>query len=170
MVRLQTIYAAVVTEIRQARPDDANAVATIWYDGWQEAHRGRVPDALLEVRTRESFDTRAAALVEQTSVADRDGMIIGFIMINNDEVEQVYVAEAGRGTGVADVLLAEAERRVAVGGHDHAWLAVVAGNSRARRFYARNGWTDEGPFDHQAPGPAGPIPVPCHRYAKSLTT
>ncbi|MFC7619745.1 GNAT family N-acetyltransferase [Microlunatus sp. GCM10028923] len=159
-----------MTEIRLARPEDAAAVAQIWYDGWQEAHRGRVPDALLEVRTRESFDTRAAALVEETSVADLDGTITGFIMINNDEVEQVYVAPAGRGTGVAAALLTEAERRVAAAGHDHAWLAVVAGNTRARRFYERNGWTDEGPFDHQAPGPNGPIPVPCHRYAKSLTT
>ena len=72
MGRPQTIYAAVVTEIRPARPDDAAAVAQIWYEGWQEAHRGRVPDALVEVRTRESFDTRAAALVEETSVADQD--------------------------------------------------------------------------------------------------
>ncbi|NYE72240.1 GNAT family N-acetyltransferase [Microlunatus parietis] len=159
-----------MTEIRLARPDDAAAVAQIWYDGWQQAHRGRVPDELVEVRTRESFDTRAAALVEETSVADRDGTIIGFIMINNDEVEQVYVAEAGRGTGIADTLLAEAERRIAAGGHSRAWLAVVADNTRARRFYERNGWTDEGLFDHLAPGPDGPIPVPCHRYAKPLTT
>jgi GNAT superfamily N-acetyltransferase len=69
---------------------------------------------------------------------------------------------------VAAALLAEAERLVGVGGHERAWLAVVAGNSRARRFYERNGWTDEGPFDHAAEGPDGPIHVPAHRYVKRL--
>jgi GNAT superfamily N-acetyltransferase len=89
-------------------------------------------------------------------------------MVVDDEVEQVYVAQAHRGTAVAAALLAEAERLVAAGGHERAWLAVVAGNTRARRFYERNGWADEGPFEHSAEGPAGPIRVPAHRYVKRL--
>ncbi|WP_246187075.1 GNAT family N-acetyltransferase [Microlunatus speluncae] len=156
--------------VRQAEPDDAPAIARIWYDGWQEAHRGRVPDELVAVRTRETFDERAVDHVRDSSVAELAGAVAGFVMIIGDEVEQVYVAPGGRGIGVADALLAEAERRVAAAGHDRAWLAVVAGNARARRFYERNGWVDEGEFDHQAPGPNGPISVPAHRYAKSLTT
>jgi hypothetical protein len=47
---------------------------------------------------------------------------------------------------------------------------VVGGNIRARRFYERNEWVDEGPFDHRAEGPAGPIHVPAHRYVKRLVT
>ncbi len=156
--------------IRPAVIEDAPVVAEIWHSGWQEAHRGRVPDELVIARTRESFDERAVDHVPDTSVAELNGRVVGFIMINNDEVEQVYVGAAGRGSGVADALLIEAERRVAAGGHDQAWLAVVAENARARRFYQRNGWVDEGPYDHQAPGPNGPITVPVHRYVKSLTT
>ncbi len=156
--------------VRQAEPDDAPAIAQIWYDGWQEAHRGRVPDELVAVRTRQSFDQRVVVHLPDSSVADVDGRVVGFVMIIEDEVEQVYVAPSGRGTGVAAALLAEAERRVAAAGHDRTWLAVVADNARARRFYERNGWVDEGRFDHQAPGPNGPISVPAHRYAKSLTT
>jgi hypothetical protein len=45
---------------------------------------------------------------------------------------------------------------------------MVAGNSRARRFYERQGWTDDGLFDHQAPHPDGPVPVPAHRYTKPV--
>ena len=71
-------------------------------------------------------------------------------MVAGAEVEQVYVAAGHRGSGVARLLLAEAERLVAAGGHPRAWLAVVAGNERARRFYAREGWTDEGPFSRAA--------------------
>ena len=65
-------------------------------------------------------------------------------MVAGDEVEQVYVDRAFRGSGVAALLLDEAERQVAAAGHDVAWLAVVVGNARAQAFYARRGWTDEG--------------------------
>jgi len=131
---------------------------------------GHVPAELLAVRTRESFDARAAQQVDDTVVAVIDGVIVGFIMVIADEVEQVYVSTRYRGTGVANTLLAEAERLVAANGHKRAWLAVVAGNVRARRFYQRNGWIDQGPFDHLAPGSNGPILVPAHRYVKWVTS
>lgn len=150
--------------LRPARPDDAPAVAAIWLPGWRDAHLGNVPDALLAVRTPESFGERAAERVGDTTVATVDGEVAGFVMVVGDEVEQVYVSAAHRGSGVATVLLAEAERRVALGGHPRAWLAVVAGNARARRFYERCGWVDEGLFDHAAGG----VDVPAHRYAKPV--
>jgi len=98
-----------------------------------------------------------------------DGEIAGFTMIVEDEVEQVYVAAAHRGTGVADELLADAERRIREGGHRRARLAVVAGNARARRFYERRGWVDDGPIVYAAEGPDGAIDVQAQRYVKDLT-
>jgi GNAT superfamily N-acetyltransferase len=152
--------------LRPARPDDAGAIAAIWYQGWCEGHLGHVPDQLLAVRTRESFAVRAAQRVADTVVAVVDAGVAGFVMVVADEVEQVYVSDRHRGSGVANVLLAEAERLVAANGHEHAWLAVVAGNVRARRFYERNGWSDMGPFLYAARSAEGPIAVPCHRYEK----
>lgn len=142
------------------------AVAAIWYHGWRDAHLGNVPDELLAVRTKESFWERAAKRVADTTVADVDGAVAGFIMVVGDEVEQVYVSSAHRGTGTAAALLTEAERQVKAAGHDHAWLAVAPGNARARRFYERQGWLDEGLFDYQAGSETGPVSVPCHRYVK----
>ena len=53
---------------------------------------------------------------------------------------------------------------------DRAWLAVVAGNARARRFYERNGWSDVDPFDNPAWTTSGAtIPVPARRYEKRVT-
>ena len=154
--------------LRPARPEDAPAVAEIWRQGWRDAHLGHVPDELLTARTHSSFDTRAGERTGDTVVAVADGAVAGFVMVTDDEVEQVYVAAAHRGSGVAAPLLAEAERLVRAGGYERAWLAVVAGNTRARRFYERNGWVDEGLFDHLAEGPDGPIHVPAHRYVKLL--
>jgi GNAT superfamily N-acetyltransferase len=96
------------------------------------------------------------------------GAVAGFVMVVGDEVEQVYVSRDQRGSRVAALLMDEAERQVRANGHAKAWLAVVEGNGRARAFYERAGWTDEGPFDYAAAGPDGPIAVPCRRYMKSL--
>lgn len=157
-----------MTTLRAATAADATAVGEIWYEGWHDGHLGHVPEELVKVRTHESFLTRAAQRVADTTVAESGGEVAGFVMVVGDEVEQVYVSRRHRGGGVANALLAEAERLVAAGGHRRAWLAVVAGNARARRFYERQGWRDEGPFDYPAQGPDGPIPVPSHRYVKDV--
>ncbi|MEZ7124867.1 N-acetyltransferase family protein [Nonomuraea sp. AD125B] len=153
-------------QLRPARHEDAQEIARIWHEGWGDGHRGNVPDALAAVRTPESFGERAEQRIADTVVAIVGGTVAGFVMVAGDEVEQVYVAREHRGGDVATALLAEAERLVAANGHGRAWLAVVAGNVRARRFYERNGWVDEGPFDHLAPSETGPIVVPAHRYVK----
>ncbi|MFJ8909993.1 GNAT family N-acetyltransferase [Amycolatopsis sp. NPDC102389] len=127
-----------------------------------------MPDSLVRIRTRESFWKRAAERVGDTTVAVLGDAVAGFVMVVGDEVEQVYVSSDHRGSGVAGALLAEAERLVRIGGHSRAWLAVAPGNGRARRFYERCGWADEGEFDNRVAGPDGPVSVPCRRYAKSV--
>ncbi len=150
--------------LRPATAADAPAVAAVWSTGWRDGHLGNVPDELVAVRTPGTFAVRAAERIADTTVAEAGGEVAGFVMVVADEVEQVYVAAAHRGSGIAGTLLAEAERRVAANGHDRAWLAVVAGNARARRFYERQGWTDEGGFDYTAAG----VTVACRRYVKPV--
>jgi GNAT superfamily N-acetyltransferase len=166
---LAVIAAADEITLRAAAVADAESVAAIWYAGWKEAHLGNVPGELVAARTEESFHARARERVPDTTVAVVRGEVAGFVMVEGDEVDQVYVAVEHRGAGVAGPLLDAARQRVRDGGFDTAWLAVVAANERARRFYARRGWVDRGLFDHTAPGPDGPITVPAHRYEIDLT-
>jgi ribosomal protein S18 acetylase RimI-like enzyme len=154
--------------LRPAGPDDAATVAEIWRTGWREAHSGRVPAALVAARSADSFCTRAMEAVPKTTVAMVGAALAGFVMVAHDEVEQLYVAARHRGAGVADALLRHAERSIEAAGHRTAWLAVVPGNDRARRFYERMGWIDEGRFEHLAPADDGPILVAAHRYVKGL--
>lgn len=154
--------------MRPATQADAPAIAAIWYLGWRDGHEGHVPDELAAARTEESFESRAARRIGETVVATVDGTVAGFIMVVGDEVEQVYVGREHRGAGVAALLLGEAERIVAMSGYDVAWLAVVAGNARARRFYARSGWTDDGLIDYPAAGEDGPIVIQACRYVKPV--
>ena len=156
--------------LHAAEPRDADDIAEIWHLGWQDGHLGHVPPELVELRTEESFRARAAQRIADTTVASVDRAVAGFVMVVDDEVEQVYVSARHRGTGVAALLMSEAERQVRANGHEKAWLAVVAGNGRARSFYERSGWRDEGPFEYAAAAGAaaetGTIAVPCHRYTK----
>ncbi len=136
--------------LRAAVPVDAEAVARIWLEGWRDGHLGHVPDALVALRTPKSFAQRAGERVADTTVAVVDGEVAGFTMVVGDEVEQVYVSRSHRGSGVAAELLDNARRAIGSAGHAVAWLAVATGNDRARRFYERCGWTDEGAFDYAA--------------------
>ena len=158
--------------LRPARADDAETIAEIWRQGWRDGHLGHVPQELVDIRTEASFATRSLERIPDATVATVDGAVVGFIMVVDDEVEQVYVSSDARGTGVADELMRGAERQVRTNGHTEAWLAVVAGNARARAFYERAGWVDEGTFDYTAAASAaaetGTIAVPCHRYTKHV--
>jgi GNAT superfamily N-acetyltransferase len=154
--------------IRSAELSDAAAVADIWFRGWQDGHLGHVPQVLASIRTEKSFHVRAGQRVGDTTVVVVDGEVAGFVMVVGDEVEQVYVDARHRGSGVAGALLAEAARQVKADGHDRAWLAAAAGNARARRFYERQGWRDEGPFDYPVSTEQGAIMVTCHRYVLDL--
>ena len=107
--------------------------------------------------------------ISQTTVAVVGGEIVGFSMVVSDEVEQLYVDRAQRGTDIAPMLLRHAERSIATAGFDVAWLAVVAGNRRARRFYEREGWRDDGGFNYEAMVRGNDaLLVPARRYVKHL--
>ncbi|GIF26628.1 GNAT superfamily N-acetyltransferase [Actinoplanes tereljensis] len=154
--------------LRRAATGDVAAIGTVWESGWRDGHLGHVPDELVALRTADTFRDRAGERVADTTVAEVDGQVAGFVMVAGDEVEQVYVAAGHRGSGLAGTLLAEAERLVAQAGHSVAWLAVVPGNARARRFYERNGWTDDGGFRYEAAHADGTVEVPCRRYVKQV--
>ena len=154
--------------LRVADAGDAPAIARIWHAGWPDGHIGNVPDALLAFRDEASFIRRAAERIADTTVALVSGEVVGFTMVVGDELEQIYVAASHRGLGVANTLIADAERRIRAAGHDRAWLAVVPGNARARRFYERHGWTDQGPIEYPAETGGEPVQVPAQRYVRTL--
>lgn len=126
------------------------------------------PTPCSPIAVRTSSTLASPELLDTTTVATVDGQIAGFIVTNRDEIEQLYVASDHRGSSIAAALLEHGEQVISAE-HELAFLAVVDANSRARRFYERNGWHDAGPFDYLAWTPDGaPASVPCRRYEKLL--
>ncbi len=154
--------------LRAAQLRDVEAIASVWYAGWRESHLGHVPDELLAHRSRDLFVERVPVRLATTTVATVEERVTGLVVTHRDEIEQLYVDAEQRGSGLAAALLGHGETVIAAE-YPLAFLAVIAGNARARRFYERQGWVDAGPFDYRAWTRDGAsVPVPCHRYEKSL--
>lgn len=155
-------------EVRDAQQTEINALAKIWYDGWQDAHAAVVPEELKRLRTQESFTERMADMISTVRAAGPVGAPLGFHIVKDDELYQLYVSAEARGKGVAAALIADAENRLARNGFETGWLACAIGNDRAARFYEKSGWKQTGTFVSELPTSEGIFPLEVLRYEKSL--
>ena len=71
-------------EIRAARESELDALATVWYEAWQDGHAAVVPAELKRRRTRERFRERLQAALAEVRVAGPVGAPVGFSMLKDD--------------------------------------------------------------------------------------
>jgi GNAT superfamily N-acetyltransferase len=157
-------------EIRNAHESEIDALAELWYDGWQDAHAAVVPAELKQLRSRESFTERMGKMLPNVRTVGPVGMPLGFYVNKADELYQLFVSAEARGKGVAAALIADSEARLREGGFETVWLACAIGNERAARFYEKSGWTRTGTFVSEIPIGDGIFPLEVWRYEKSLKT
>jgi GNAT superfamily N-acetyltransferase len=156
-------------DIRDATQAEISRLAKIWYDGWQDAHAEIVPHELKRLRTLESFNERLEGLLTSVRVTTSNGEPLGFCILKDDELYQLYVSADARGKGVAAALINDAEFRFAENGVQTAWLACAIGNDRAARFYEKSGWHRTGNMINRLETPEGEFLLEVWRYEKSLT-
>ena len=146
--------------LRPARPEDAEALAHLHLDVWDDAYTGLMPQRILDER-REKADERVARW--QAILAEHHGNLlaegpdglIGFAASgtgrDNDvdielELMALYVRKGWWGTGVGYALFEESV------GDRAAYLWVLAANERAIRFYERQGFRLDGTEDEHDEG------------------
>src|SRR5262245_60995168 len=154
--------------VRPAQLNDLERLARLWFHGWRDAHLAIVPPELTELRTLDNFRDRLHAGLLDTRVLDCSGTAVGFFMLRDDELYQFYVGATVRGSGLAAMLMHDAESALASRGIRLAWLACAVGNDRAARFYEKCGWRRTGTVLNDADTASGPFPVQVWRYEKSL--
>lgn len=155
--------------LRNAVPADVSTLTRLWFDAWQDAHAAILPEALRRTRTLENFRERLLAKLDHVRVAvNPAGAVLGFCIVEDDELDQLFVSADARGTGVAAALVTDAETRMAGSGIGTAWLACAIGNDRAARFYEKCGWRLRGNMIHRLPVPDGVVELEVWRYEKVL--
>jgi GNAT superfamily N-acetyltransferase len=120
------------------------------------------------VRTLQSFTDRLGKALDEVRVVGPVGSPLGFHIVRDAELYQLFVAAPARGTGVAAALLSDAERRLAERGVETAWLACAIGNDRAAAFYEKHGWRRSGTVVNPAETSSGPFPLEVWRYEKRV--
>jgi GNAT superfamily N-acetyltransferase len=137
-------------QIRPLVERDAEAMAHLHLDVWEEAYAGLMPASVFAER-RAATDDRAAMWRRiaaesptPTLVAVHDRALIGFASVGpardddvdvHEELWALYIRAAWYGTGLGHRLLTE------VVGERPAYLWVLRGNVRAIGFYRRHGFT-----------------------------
>jgi GNAT superfamily N-acetyltransferase len=153
--------------IRDAEEQEIVHLANIWYQGWLDAHEQIVPLELKRIRTRESFGPRLQQLIKSVRVVGPLGAPVGFHIVKDDELYQLYVSAEARGSGVAAALIADAEAKLAERGVETAWLACAIGNDRAARFYEKCGWRRVGNMINHLETESEVFDLEVWRYEKS---
>ena len=127
--------------LRPLEAPDCDELGRVHMAVWREAYAGLMPADYLEGLS----DERCADRWRATAARPVDAP--GRTLVVLDGSSALNLAAPARGTGVADRLLDDL-----VGGRDTS-LWVLEGNRRARAFYARRGFVDEGGRDeHSATG------------------
>jgi ribosomal protein S18 acetylase RimI-like enzyme len=156
--------------VRAARDEDHLAIVQLWHQGWHDAHAELVPGEILAFRTPMHFKLWLEEADDQFYVATDQGLL-GFISVKGAEIVKLYVGRNARGTGVARSLLSFGEQLLFKKGFKEAELFCTAGNTRAQKFYEREGWSLSLSFEDALWLPkniAGRFSVETHRYRKTL--
>jgi putative acetyltransferase len=125
--------------LRPYRPDDEDAAIALWEQTWQQAYPGidfaaRV--AWWRERWRNDLVPKAAIIV-----ADQAGALVGFVTIDRKNyLDQLVVSPGHWGSNLGNALVDEAKRL----SPNSITLLVNTDNTRAIRFYERNGFAHAG--------------------------
>jgi len=147
----------IQVEVRQARPDDAAALAELGATTFRETYRTLFQPGDLEPRITQKYSTaiQTAELADPSvclCVAEVSGRFVGFVKMNRQpapemvhgsspmQLERIYVREAHLGQGIGAKLLERALTYARDAGADSVWLGVMDGNSRAMGFYTTHGF------------------------------
>ncbi|MEO5567678.1 MAG: GNAT family N-acetyltransferase [Gemmatimonadaceae bacterium] len=171
--------------IRRATVADAAGLASFAARTFTDTYAPYNSREHVDAHLTEAFGVaqQTAELIDgakMTVIAESPNGIVGYAQVRRGEVpecvtvdrpvevQRFYVDRTAHGTGIAQLLMAEALRAAHdLGGH-HAWLGVWEQNARAIAFYRKAGFQDVGTHDFYL-GPDRQtdrvlvIPVPPHK-------
>ena len=150
-----------MTGYRDATAVDADAIDRLFRrsfaDTFGPLYAAHDLAALFARCTPEAWRAELATAGVAFQLAEREGELVGYAKLGPItlpvspqgpalELNQLYVAEHAKGTGVAPELMAWVLATAKARGAGELFLSVFIDNHRARRFYARYGFADVGAY------------------------
>jgi len=167
--------------VRAATVSDAKQVADIHVRSWQAAHAGLLPqeylDSLMATRPTEWQEILVASDWPKSGVllVAPEKEVIGYAEFGPTrddgedraqvaEIRDIYLVPEAWGKGIGKRLMSTAIARLASAGYSQVTLWVLASNTRARGFYTRCGWIEDGARSDVTQG----FPIEEVRYRKQI--
>jgi GNAT superfamily N-acetyltransferase len=183
MAKEATMAAIPRPSVRAATVYDAADLSAIHLRSWQAAYQDLVPEDYRDrfcmsygaerwLRNLKASEWPKAGVV----VAIPGPELVGFVGFGPTrdegedadlvgEIKAIYVIPEAWGKGMGKRLMSSALGRLAAAGYAQATLWVLDTNSRARRFYEKGGWKQDG---GARPGENRGFPGQEVRYRKDL--
>jgi GNAT superfamily N-acetyltransferase len=147
--------------IREAKPNEAETLAAIQRDASLAGYAHIFPPELYPYPTgvvAQRWEEFLADDEVTVLVAEEDGSAAGVAACRNEWLESLYVLPQWWKRGVGRALHDDVLARQRAGGCERCHLWVLEDNDRARRFYERLGWVENG-TSRVVPFPPKPIDV-----------
>lgn len=123
--------------IRLLREQDVEAVVALWHASRRKAHWEIPVHRAFTIDDDRAFFQDKMRPRNDIWVAERDGVLAGFMAVEDGWVNQLYVAVEAQGSGVGTALLEHAQSLM-----DDIRLHTFQANAPARAFYARHGFEE----------------------------
>lgn len=120
--------------LRPALAKDVPAMANVAAQAYSQAFAGILEPEALAQRNAAFFEAHFAPRVDRVHLAEQDGQVLGYSLVSDGHLDQLFIAPQSQGKGIGAALLAQAE---AAGTRS---LECFRYNQDARAFYEAKGW------------------------------
>lgn len=137
-------------KVRNGKPGDAKAIASVFKESWQHAYRGIIPHGHLEhmIRRRGPEWWRSAVRAGDTVlIVECSGEVVGYATLGTSrtkgayqgEIYEIYMLPSHQGLGLGEHLFEAARASLDTRGLSGLLIWALSDNRMATDFYWRRG-------------------------------
>jgi ribosomal protein S18 acetylase RimI-like enzyme len=125
--------------IRPYREEDFEPVTKFWFDAMEVAMPGLAGRLGHELNGAREYFKNVVAVENRLYVYELDEQVVGYLGINHEFIDRLYVHPAYHRRGIGQALLDHARTL----SPNHLWLYTHQANTNARKFYEKNNFIPE---------------------------
>ena len=126
--------------IRLYKTEDFEPITRLWFDAQTVAMPEMMARMDYKFDEAQAYFRNVIVLETQMWVYERDGVPLGFIAIQGELIDRLYVHPAYHRQGIGQALLVKTRELLP----EHIWLYTHVANKMARAFYEKNDFIAEG--------------------------